>query len=87
MSAASPASVRGPVTRALIAALAESAPGADRSNLRRVVDALVGKAGDGDLSAIREIFDRIDGKAPAASSGGAGGEEPRKYEFEWKSNP
>jgi hypothetical protein len=74
-----------PVTRALIAALEESAPGADAPNLQRIVDNLIGKAIDGDLSAIREIFDRIDGKAPAAAAG-AGTEEPTTVVFEWKSN-
>jgi hypothetical protein len=38
-----------PVTRALIAALEESAPGANVPNLRRIVDNLIGKAIDGDL--------------------------------------
>jgi hypothetical protein len=33
-----------PVTRALIAALEESAPGADAPNLRRIGDNLIGKA-------------------------------------------
>jgi ribosomal protein L17 len=74
-----------PITRALVAALEQCAPGADAPNLRRIVDSLIGKAIDGDLAAIREIFDRIDGKAP---SGAAGTEvqEPRKVMFEWKSN-
>jgi ribosomal protein L17 len=74
-----------PITRALVAALAESAPGADAPNLRRIVDNLIGKAIDGDLAAIREIFDRIDGKAPTAATGGDA-QEPRKVMFEWKSN-
>jgi hypothetical protein len=74
-----------PVTRALIAALEESAPGANAPNLRRIVDNLIGKAIDGDLSAIKEIFDRIDGKAPTAAAG-AGTEEPTKVVFEWKGN-
>jgi hypothetical protein len=74
-----------PVTRALIAALEESAPGADVPNLLRIVDNLIGKAIDGDLSAIKEIFDRIDGKAPTAAAG-AGTEEPTTVVFEWKSN-
>ncbi|HWF95805.1 MAG TPA: hypothetical protein VG291_12685 [Xanthobacteraceae bacterium] len=75
-----------PFTRALLAALEESAPGADVPNLRRIVDNLIGKAIDGDLSAIREIFDRIDGKAPTAavSPAGAGAAEPKKVLFEWK---
>jgi hypothetical protein len=74
-----------PVTRALIVALQESAPGADVPNLRRIVDNLIGKAIDGDLSAIREIFDRIDGKVPTAAAGaGAGAEEPRRVVFRWK---
>jgi hypothetical protein len=81
MSAASSAAGK-PVTRALIVALAAT-PDADRSNLRRMVDALISKAVDGDLAAIREIFDRIDGKAGSAHS--AGGEEPCKVEFGWKS--
>jgi hypothetical protein len=72
-----------PVTRALIAALKDSAPGTDVPNLRRIVDNLVGKAIDGDLSAIKEIFDRIDGKAPTAAAG-ALNEEPQKVVFEWK---
>ena len=72
-----------PVTRALVAALQESAPDSNVPNLRRIVDNLIGKAIDGDLSAIREIFDRIDGKAGSAHS--AGGEEPCKVEFGWKS--
>ena len=74
-----------PVTRALIAALEESAPGANAPNLRRIVDNLIGKAIDGDLSAIKEIFDRIDGKAPTATAG-TGAEEPTKVVFRWKSN-
>jgi hypothetical protein len=74
-----------PVTRALIAALAESAPGANAPNLRRIVDNLIGKAIDGDLSAIKEIFDRIEGKAPTAAAG-TGADEPTKVVFEWKSN-
>jgi hypothetical protein len=74
-----------PVTRALLAALDESVPGAEGSNLRRIVDNLIGKAIDGDLSAIKEIFDRIDGKAPTAAAG-AGTEEPRKVVFQWMSD-
>jgi hypothetical protein len=74
-----------PVTRALIAAPAESAPGADVPNLRRIVDNFIGKAIDGDLSAIKKIFDRIDGKVPTAAAG-AGTEEPRKVVFAWKSD-
>jgi hypothetical protein len=74
-----------PVTRALMVALDESAPGAPASSLRRIVDTLIGKAIDGDLSAIREIFDRIDGKAPAAAAGIAP-EEPQKVVFQWKSD-
>jgi hypothetical protein len=72
-----------PFTRALLAALEESAPGANVPNLRRIVDNLIGKAIDGDLSAIKEIFDRIDGKAPTAAAG-AGSEEPKKVVFAWK---
>jgi hypothetical protein len=72
-----------PVTRALIAALEDSAPGADAPNLARIVASLIGKAIDGDLAAIREIFDRIDGKAPTPASG-AGTEEPRQVVFRWK---
>jgi hypothetical protein len=72
-----------PMTRALVAALDETAPGADASNLRRIVDNLIGKAIDGDLSAIKEIFDRIDGKAPTAAAG-TGSEEPTKVVFRWK---
>jgi ribosomal protein L17 len=74
-----------PVTRALMVALDESAPGAQASSLRRIVDTLIGKAIDGDLSAIREIFDRIDGKAPTAAAGAAP-EEPQKVVFQWKSD-
>jgi hypothetical protein len=74
-----------PFTRALLAALEESAPGANVPNLRRIVDNLIGKAVDGDLSAIKEVFDRIDGKAPTAAAGtGASTEEPKKVVFEWK---
>jgi hypothetical protein len=74
-----------PVTRALIAALQESAPDSDVPNLRRIVGNLVGNAIDGDLSAIKEIFDRIDGKVPTAAAGaGAGAEEPRRVVFSWK---
>ena len=72
-----------PITRALLAALEESAPGADVPNLRRIVDNLIGKAIDGDLSAIKEIFDRIDGKAPTATAG-TGAEEPKQVVFAWK---
>jgi hypothetical protein len=72
-----------PVTRALIAALDESAPGAEAPNLARVVASLIARAIDGDLAAIREIFDRIDGKAQTAASG-AGSEEPRQVVFQWK---
>jgi ribosomal protein L17 len=74
-----------PITRALGAALEETAPGTDAPNLRRIVDNLIGKAIDGDLAAIREIFDRIDGKAPSGPAG-ADSQEPRKVMFEWKSN-
>jgi hypothetical protein len=88
MTTPKPTAPRGPggrpITRALIAALEESAPGADAPNLRRIVENLIGKAIDGDLAAIREIFDRIDGKAPSAPAG-AGAQEPRKVMFEWKS--
>ena len=73
-----------PLTRALLAALDESAAGADAPNLRRIVEGLINKALDGDLSAIREIFDRIDGKSPTGVAGSA--EEPKKVVFEWKSN-
>ena len=74
-----------PVTRALIAALQETAPDTEVPNLRRIVDNLVRKAIDGDLSAIKEIFDRIDGKAPTAAAGaGTGAEEPRRVVFRWK---
>ncbi|HEY4403782.1 MAG TPA: hypothetical protein VGN55_03935 [Xanthobacteraceae bacterium] len=74
-----------PVTRALVAALQETAPDAEVPNLRRIVDNLVRKAIDGDLSAIKEIFDRIDGKTPTAAAGaGTGAEEPRRVVFRWK---
>ncbi len=85
MTTSSRSSGGKPFTRALLAALEESAPGANVPNLRRIVDNLIGKAMDGDLSAIKEIFDRIDGKAPtAAASPGAGAEEPKKVVFAWK---
>jgi hypothetical protein len=70
------------VTRALIAALEETAAGEEATNLRRIVDSLVGKAIDGELAAIREIFDRIDGKAVAAVPAGED-EQPQKVIFEW----
>jgi len=70
-----------PLTRALIAALGETAPEADAPNLRRIADKLIAKAIDGDLAAIREIFDRIDGKA---GPGGGSSEEPKKVVFRWK---
>lgn len=74
-----------PVTRALVAALQESAPDSNVPNLRRIVANLVGKALDGDLAAIREIFDRIDGKAPTAAAGaGTGAEQPQRVVFSWK---
>ena len=89
MTTSKPTPSRGlggkPITRALVTTLEQCAPGADRSNLRRIVDNLIGKAIDGDLSAIKEIFDRIDGKAPTAAAG-AGAEPPEKVLFEWKSN-
>jgi hypothetical protein len=75
-----------PVTRAPIAALEESAPGANVPNLRRIVGNLIAKAIDGDLSAIKKIFDRIDGKAPAAAAG-TGAEEPTQVVLAWKSDP
>jgi hypothetical protein len=72
MTTSKPTPSRGlggkPITRALVTTLEQCAPGADRSNLRRIVDGLIGKAIDGDLAAIREIFDRIDGKAPAGAA-------------------
>ena len=70
-----------PLSRALIAALGETAPELEAPNLRRIVDRLIAKAIDGDLAAIREIFDRIDGKAAAV---GASSEEPKKVVFRWK---
>ena len=75
-----------PVTRALLAALEESAPGVHMPNLRRIVDDRIGKAIDGDFSAIEEIFDRIDGKAPAAAAGTGAG-EPTKVVLACKSGP
>ena len=72
-----------PVTHALASALAATAPGAEQSNLSRIVDNLIAKAIDGDLAAIREIFDRIDGKASAAATS-AGAEPPRKVNLAWK---
>jgi len=83
MTTASRGSPGKPLTHALIAALAESAPEAKVPNLRRIVDGLIARAIDGDLSAIREIFDRIDGKAPTAVAG-AGGDEVKKVVFQWK---
>jgi hypothetical protein len=74
------------ITRALIAALEETAAGEDATNLRRVVDSLVKKASDGDLAAIREIFDRIDGKAVAGSAA-ADDDQPQKVIFEWNREP
>jgi hypothetical protein len=73
------------ITRALIAALDDTAADGDVSNLRRVVDGLIGKALGGDLAAIREIFDRVDGKATAAVPLDTEGDdgEPRKIVFEW----
>jgi ribosomal protein L17 len=89
MTTSKPTPSRGlggkPITRALVATLDQCAPGADRSNLRRIVDSLIGKAIEGDLAAIREIFDRIDGKALSGPAG-ADTQEPRKVMFEWKSN-
>jgi hypothetical protein len=74
-----------PATRALVAALQESAPDSNVPNLRRIVDSLVGKALGGDLAAIREIFDRIDGKPPTAAAGaGTGAEPPQRVVFSWK---
>jgi hypothetical protein len=75
-----------PVTRALLAALEESAPGADVPDPRRIVGNRIGKAMDGDLAAMKEIFDRIDGKAPAAAAGTGAG-EPAKIVLAWKSDP
>jgi len=69
------------ITRALIAALEETAAGEDATNLRRMVDSLIGKAIDGELAAIREIFDRIDGKAVAASPA-ADDDAPQQIIFE-----
>jgi ribosomal protein L17 len=72
------------VTRALIAALDDTAAEGDATNLRRVVDSLIAKAIGGDLAAIREIFDRVDGKATAAAAlDGESDDEPRKIVFEW----
>jgi hypothetical protein len=72
------------ITRALVAALEDTAADCDVPNLRRV-DCLIGKAIGGDLAAIREIFDRVDGKATAAVSLDAESDdgEPRKIVFEW----
>lgn len=72
-----------PITHALLVALAATAPGAEQSNLSRIVDNLIAKAIDGDLAAIREIFDRIDGKASAAAAP-ASAEPPRKVSLAWK---
>jgi hypothetical protein len=74
-----------PLTRALIAARDESAPGANVPNLRRIVDNRIGNATDGDLSAVGQIFDRIDGKAPTVAAG-AGAAEPTQVVFRWKSS-
>jgi hypothetical protein len=73
-----------PLTRALIAALEQTGPGADIPHIARIVEALIGRAVGGDLSAIREIFDRVDGKAPAGAAR-VETEEPRKVIYEWKS--
>jgi hypothetical protein len=70
------------VTRALIAALEETAAGEDITNLRCIVDKLIGKAIGGDLPAIREIFDRIDGKAVAAAPAAAEDDRPELI-FHW----
>jgi hypothetical protein len=73
------------ITRALVAALEDTAADCDVPNLRRIVDSLIGKAIGGDLAAIREIFDRVDGKATAAVPLDAESDdgEPRKIVFEW----
>ena len=78
-----PASGR-PVIAALQAALQEIEPGAEASNLRRIVRKLIADAIEGDLSAMREIFDRVDGKPVSASAGGD--QQPRKVIVSWKSN-
>jgi ribosomal protein L17 len=70
------------VTRALIAALEETAAVGEVSNLRRIVDSLVAMASDGDLPAIREIFDRVDGKAVAAAAP-ADDDDRQGRLFEW----
>jgi hypothetical protein len=67
------------ITRALIAALEETAEAGDITNLRLIVNKLVGKAAGGDLPAIREIFDRVDGKAVAA----AVADDGEQLTFEW----
>ena len=74
------------ITRALIAALEETAAGENATNLRRILDSLVAKAIDGELAAIREIFDRVDGKAVAAAAA-AEDEQPQKVIFEWNREP
>jgi len=74
------------ITRALIAALEETAAGENATNLRRILDSLVAKAIDGELAAIREIFDRVDGKAVAATAA-AEDEQPQKVIFEWNREP
>jgi hypothetical protein len=70
------------VTRALIAALEETAAGEDATTLRRIINSLVKKAIDGDLSAIREIFDRVDGKAVAVAPAAAENDRPELI-FHW----
>ena len=74
------------ITRALIAALEETAAGENATNLRRILDSLVAKAIDGELAAIREIFDRVDGKA-VATTAAADDEQPQKVIFEWNREP
>jgi hypothetical protein len=73
------------ITRALVAALEDTAADGDVPNLRRIVDSLIGKALGGDLAATRENFDRVDGKARAAVPLDTGSDdgEPRKIVFEW----
>jgi len=75
----------GPATRALLAALEETAPQSNTPQMRLLVDKLVEKALAGDLPSIKEVFDRLDGKAPSAAAAAAT-DEPQKVIFQWKTD-